>query len=93
MNTLKKMNKLVGAKCWHGSPGIPVEEKIQAINVNIKDENVQVEFESGCFTKMSIETMDEFLKQWEDGYAEVNYNPWSCSVTRREGMLEQLVMH
>ena len=67
MNTLEKMNQLVGAKCWHGSPGIPVEEKIQAINVNIKDENVRVEFESGFSTKMSIETMDELLEQWEDG--------------------------
>jgi hypothetical protein len=84
--------KLVGAECWHGSPGIPVKEKIQAINVNIKDKNVQVEFESGCFTRMDIETMDELLEQWEDGYAKVEYNPWSCSITRREGMLEQLII-
>ena len=86
------MNKLVGRKCWHGSPGIPVEEKIQAISVNINEENVQVEFESGFSTKMDIETMEEFLEQLDEGLAEVNYNPWFCSTTRRAGMLEQLVM-
>ena len=93
MNLLEKMNKLVGRKCWHGSPGMATEERITAIDVNIVKENIRVEFESGFFTSLPAETMEILLDQWEDGYTNgVVYNPWKCSITRRSGMLEQLML-
>ena len=92
MNTLEKINKLVGHACLHGSPGYPIREVISAIDIDIKNEQVSIEFRSGFCTKLSVEDMEDLLDQWEDGYGSIEYNPWSCSVTRRSGMLEELII-
>jgi hypothetical protein len=90
---MKKLNNLIGKDCLHGSPGIPVKEKVTAIDLNIVKEKATIHFESGCSTEMPIETLDKIADEWQDGYAEAVYNPWKCSTTNRSGMLEQIVFH
>lgn len=93
MNIASKVNQIIGAECGHGSCGLPVKEVIKAVNLNIMNETASIEFESGHFTEMPIETLDNLLDEFLDGYAQVHYNPWSCSTTKRSGMLEELTIY
>ncbi len=90
---MEKINNLIGQDCLHGSPGLPVKEKVVAIDLNIVNEKATIHFESGGATEMPIETLDKIADEWKDGYTEACYNPWKCSVTKRSGMLEQIVFH
>jgi hypothetical protein len=93
MNITESVNQIIGAECGHGSCGLPIKEVIKAVNLNITNENASIEFESGYVTEMPMETLENLLEQFMDGYAQVQYNPWSCSTTNREGMLEELTIY
>lgn len=93
MNITEAVNQIIGAECGHGSCGLPVQEVIKAVNLNIMNETASIEFESGHVTEMPMETLDNLLDQYLDGYAQVQYNPWSCSTTKRSGMLEELTIY
>jgi hypothetical protein len=94
MNIMEKINLIIGGECGHGSVGLPVKEVINAVELDIANEQARVCFESGDATNIPMETFDELLDSYEEsGYAQVQYNPWKCSITNRSGMLEELTLY
>ena len=72
------IDSLIGKTCGHGSPGYHggTPEVIEAIfpytgkplNVFVNQELWQINFESGCFTYLKDEALQELLKKGETHY-------------------------
>ena len=72
------ISNIIGSKVTHGSPGYPVGEVISDV-ILLKDE-VEIEFESGCFTRMTHEEFDRFLAEEELHYKEKTHGGLSTMV-------------
>jgi hypothetical protein len=76
MNKKYTIETLIGKYCEHGSPGYPTPEIIEAIfpytgkplNGFVNQELWQINFESGCFTYLKDEALQELLKKGEAHY-------------------------
>lgn len=68
--TTKKSRILIGSEIKHGSPGYENRETIARIYGDATNgELVTIEFESGIFTRMSIDDYAEFIKTGKVVYA------------------------
>ena len=76
MNKKYTIETLIGKHCWHGSPGYPTPEIIEAIlpyngkplNGFVNQELWQINFESGCFTYLKDEDLQYLLKTGKTDY-------------------------
>lgn len=100
---LQKVNDLVGRTCTHGSPGYPIIEKIVAIDMNVENEEARIHFKSECYTDMPFDVLEELIQKLdgdypydedeeESGIASVLYEPYECSITKREGYCTELAI-
>ncbi len=100
---LQKVNDLVGRTCTHGSPGYPTIEKIVAIDMNVENEEARIHFKSAFYTDMPFDVLEELIQKLdgdypydedeeESGIASVLYEPYECSITRREGYCTELAI-
>lgn len=77
-------------------------EKIVAIDMNLEKEEARFHFKSECCTDMPFNVLQELLDKLSGDYeyenfadscvASVEYSPYKCSVTNREGYLEELTL-
>ncbi len=101
---MQKVNELVGRTCTHGSPGYPMHEKIVAIDMNVENEEARIHFKSECYTDMPFIVLEELIQkiegtylydeeeEEESGIASVFYEPYKCSITKREGYCTELAL-
>jgi len=77
---MKNASDIIGSKVTHGSPGYPVKEVIlDVLLLNLKGE-VEIQFQSGCFTRLTKEEFDTFLAKGELTYKEKTHGGFSTLV-------------
>lgn len=62
-----KIANLIGSNVLHGSPVYLMKEIVK--RVEFQEKGVEIEFESECFTQMTVEEFYDFLR-----YDEIYYN-------------------
>lgn len=81
-------------------------EKIVAIDMNVENEEARIHFKSECFTDMPFDVLEELIQKIEgeyhdeedyfreanSGIASVLYEPYKCSITKREGYSTELAI-
>ena len=73
-----KYKLLIGAKVRHGSPGYENEEIISRIIT--KYDYAEIEFESGCFTKMKYKDIDFFVEYGSKDYIRHESNAFESMI-------------
>ena len=73
-----KYKLLIGAKVRHGSPGYENEEIISRICT--KYDHAEIEFESGCFTKMKYNELDLFFEYGSKDYIRHDSNAFESMI-------------